>query len=619
MTDITAPPPGTRSPSWPVRVLLVARDAIWGIVDEFLLGAVRAGRIRLAGRTPAVQTALIVTGVILVVAFVSFASGDLFRTGQDLLVLPGGRSGRGTLIPAWLIPATFFLITVSMALLLAGSLHAALPMRITALIVGVLIPTAFMANAYAAREVSGATLWPGWVALAAIPAVFALRWRARERPGAELVVLLLLLTVTFGVAATAVTLADEVTGDGFALRQLALLVIQLTAIAYPLVFVAGLDVLAFGLDASSWSLRFVDRRIGQVAVLVGVVSLGLWRARDTVDRIAGDVRASGAYDTFMPILGAAILVAVIGAWWWVIRRLAGWGAGTRPGEDAVDHSSTRVRLWLAAAFSLITLVRVPVLLTVQVLVQMDWAGIGLLTFMLDVADFLGDDDVITTYRILLGTVLVGVGVLEARRGRITAALLIGTIGLTNLVGELYVTGPLDDLFWAAPEPVDTVWLAVFLGFTVWWMARGRFTEVRCERILFVLVLGALVAQFDFVTDPFGPLIGFTGVGFVVFGLVWGFLTGGGVANVSTPGFPRSSRAYLYLGYSLLSISLLHWSAVTHDLTAQEDIERTGQNGLAVLGYPLVYAVFAVMLAGALANRPVDEDPETQPVPAPPAP
>lgn len=607
MTDTAPRPSVTSSMAWPKRALLLARDAVWSIVDEFLIDAVRDGRIRLKGRTPAMRTVVIVVAVILAVTFVSFASGDLFRTGRDLLVLPSGRAGRGTLFPEWLVPVTFFLLTVSLALVLAGSLHAALAVRIPALLFGVLIPATFMANAHAGRSLSSLSLWPGWVALAAIPVVFAARWRAEPRPAPEFVGILVLLTATFGVAAAAVAQVDAATGTGSALGLLQILVVQLTALAYPLVYVAGLDVLTFGLDASSWSLRFVDRRIGPTAVVVGVAALGLWRVRDTLVRLADEVGDSGAYDTFMPIVGAAILVAVIGAWWAGIRRLAGWGPGTRPGEDTVEHSSTRLRLWLGGAFSLTLLLQVPVLLVLQVLVQMGWTGLGMFERIADVRDVLYDDDLVTAYRILLGLTLVGLGVHEARKARPAVALLVGTIGLTTLMTELYVTGPFDDLYWAGPEAIDTVWLAVFVGVTAWWMTHRRFTGVRRERILFALVLGALVAQFDFVTDPFSPFLGFTGVGFVAFGLAWGFLTGGGVADRTTPGFSRSTRTYLYLGYALLSIALLNWATVAHDLAAQENIASTGQDGADVLGFPVIYAVFALTLAGAVTNRPVDDD------------
>lgn len=597
---------GPSAPSWVREAWRFGRDAFRSLVEDFLAGTLRAGSIRLRGRVPAVQAVIVTTGALLALTFVSFASGDLFRTGQDLLAMPGGRAGRGTLLPAWLPSFTFLLIAVGIALLLAGALHAPPAVRLGALGLGVLVLMTVLATADAAKDLSGTVVGPGWVALAAVPVVFALRWRAPARPGPEFVVLLLLVAAVLGVADHGLASADAYVGDGFAAGQAGLIVVQLAAIASPLVFVAGLDVIAFGLDASSWSLRFIDRRVGPTVVIGAVVALGLWRTRDTLDRLAGEVGDVGLVDTLLPLLGAAVLVGAIAAWWAAVRWLAGWGPGQRAGEDSVEHSSTQIRLWLAGAFSLTLLLPVPVVLLSQVLVLMDWAGPDLLARLSDIIELLDRSWVATANRLLVGAALVALGAAEARRGRPPTALFLGTIGLSALLGQLFVTGPLDALHWSGPEAVDTVWLAVTLGLTGWWLAGRRFTDTRSARVLFVLVLGALVAQFDVVTDPFRPLLGFTGVGFVVFGLAWGFLTGGAATNASTPEFGRSARAYLYLGYSLLSVALLHWTTVAHDLDLEEGLAQTGADGVVVLGYPLVYAVFALMVAGAVADRPVDE-------------
>jgi hypothetical protein len=138
--------------------------------------------------------------------------------------------------------------------------------------------------------------------------------------------------------------------------------------------------------------------------------------------------------------------------------------------------------------------------------------------------------------------------------------------------------------------------------------RRTLTEARAERLIFLVLLSALLSHFDLIANPLAPLLGFAGIGFVVFGLVWGFMTGGGWTNGGSARFPRSSRVYLYLGYSLLSIALLNWFSVTHDVSELSSMQAAGQNGVTLLGYPLLFALFALVLAGAITNRPVGKPP-----------
>ena len=70
-------------------------------------------------------------------------------------------------------------------------------------------------------------------------------------------------------------------------------------------------------------------------------------------------------------------------------------------------------------------------------------------------------------------------------------------------------------------------------------------------------------------NPFSPLFGFAGVFFLVFGIMWSVVTGGGqFVHGDSSGLPRASRLLLYLGYVLLSVSVAHWYIISHNVVEQ---------------------------------------------------
>jgi len=112
-----------------------------------------------------------------------------------------------------------------------------------------------------------------------------------------------------------------------------------------------------------------------------------------------------------------------------------------------------------------------------------------------------------------------------------------------------------------------------------------------------VLITALLRQTDFISNRFSPFFGSGGVWFIAFGLAWDALTIGAWANQSSAGLPRVSRIFLYLGYTLLTVTVVCWAVSAHDLTAVNRL--TGEaalDGLQLYGRPMLYAIFAVTLA-----------------------
>jgi hypothetical protein len=126
----------------------------------------------------------------------------------------------------------------------------------------------------------------------------------------------------------------------------------------------------------------------------------------------------------------------------------------------------------------------------------------------------------------------------------------------------------------------------------------------------------LLRQTDYISNRFSPFVGSGGIGFIAFGILWDALTIGAWANEGSRGLPRVSRIFLYLGYVLMTVTVINWAVVSHDLAAVGHLTGDlGLVGLEAFGKPMLYTIFAIALAGAfrgisvtaLADPADDED------------
>jgi hypothetical protein len=124
---------------------------------------------------------------------------------------------------------------------------------------------------------------------------------------------------------------------------------------------------------------------------------------------------------------------------------------------------------------------------------------------------------------------------------------------------------------------------------------------KAGQLFFLLTITFLLRQTNFISSPFSPLFGFAGVGFIAFGVLWDALTSGSWANTSTPGLSRTTRIFLYLGYVILTVTVINWALTTHDLSSLSNLTgNTALVGLDRFGRPMLYAIFALTLSRILA-------------------
>jgi hypothetical protein len=134
-------------------------------------------------------------------------------------------------------------------------------------------------------------------------------------------------------------------------------------------------------------------------------------------------------------------------------------------------------------------------------------------------------------------------------------------------------------------------------------------------VLVALLMSALFAYREIVTDPIAFLLGFAGGAVVLFGFVWAFLTENGVANGDSPGYPRPARVQLVLANGVFAITVLAFLALARDPEATVSLGDLAEFGSQAYGDPLVASGLLLALWAAVRGREVDEVAELAPTPS----
>ena len=224
------------------------------------------------------------------------------------------------------------------------------------------------------------------------------------------------------------------------------------------------------------------------------------------------------------------------------------------------------------------------------------------TFAYDPAPIL--DRIIDPSRVLIGLALLVLAVLAARRGQANRALVLGSIGvmLTMLARQL-VFGDRT----AAPinqDGVNLVTSALIIVAVGVSLVRRRLTHRRAMAFAGVLILCALFSYRDFISDPLGSLLGFSGAALVLFGLSWDLLTDSGWGNRESRRFPRPTRVMLVLTNYVLTMTVLAYAALIRDGSTTIYLEPFAELGNLIFGTGLLAAAVVAVLDSTWRDRPI---------------
>ncbi|QEO09195.1 hypothetical protein [Protaetiibacter larvae] len=567
----------------------------WRVVVEFVqhvvIDQVRDGRLRDLG-WPLGLRPVVTVGVVgyVVAALLVLLSGPLrewiplaSQSGAVIFTLPRAI--------VWLLLA---LTALSMTLAACGALHARAWFRwltVGLVIVVLLFTTLPDQHELPLSRIVTILASVGLIVFVAIRGGRGFRWWEFAVVGA-------LVWGPLVVTAGVLTAINRPFGFDFLPILLSLMLSSLGQLAVPAAIAAGAAVANVTTSAAVWAGTVVRRVVGVRAVVVLLVLAVIWRGIDVGVGI-GAILAEDA--RVRAVLGGGILLALIAVSWFALARMrAGRGA-----PNAVEMIDGIDALALAvAAFTTTSVLATPVILVGNVAVGFG-APQGVADVLLAVAEFLADTAVVFGVRLAGGVVLLALAVVQARRGRRTTPELMAAVGIASVLIAATVLFEFP-LLWS-PEGLE-LWGAVLaVGVLLVAIIRRRVSPARATAVLVALLLSALFAYRDIVTDPIAFLLGFAGGAVVLFGFVWSFLTGYKIANQDSRAYPRPARVQLALANAVFSITVLAFLALARDPDAAVALGDLAAFGGQSFGDPLVAAVLLLALWAALRNRELDEE------------
>ena len=593
MTGIRADLPAGRLPGrGPGGPVISALVAVWRAA---IVQKVRSGRLRSAGWPYGLGAVVAVTAVLYVAAGVlALLSAPLRRA--DGLAVPGSLS---VSVPVHLVWLLTFLMVFALALFHTAAIHATwwltgLGLLVTSLLLGV----------WGVMTAVGGGMPLGAVATTVLVAVLVtLSLVRRRRRFAWWEFPMVLAVIGTSMALSLVMLSRQAAESHLRLTVVFLdqTVSTLQTLVAPAAIAAGAAVaeitVALTLAATRQlqrASRSTHRRWPQLllaaVVVVRLVQIGrqLW----TRDQVAGG---------WLVLVGAALLVAGLAGVSLLLIALGRGRAGKVQTEE-LPQELTRMGIPIGVAMIVLLLPLTLFLLAFQVLWSLDPTG---LSAQLAFDPSLLTDQLSELAQLSAGVIMVGLAVREtARRGRLDRGLLLGCAGVVLIMLEARV---LTGYRWALRIDADAVSLvATVLAVAVigWHLVRHRLTAQRATALTSVLILCALVSSRDFVSDPVGALVGYSGVALVLFGLTWDFLTGSDWANRDGSRFPRPVRVLLLLAYTLLTAAVVAYSALSRSRDRHATLDDYAQLGDLVLGTALLAAAFVTILRTVRTEEPL---------------
>ena len=596
------------------RVRAVLRD-LW---RTFFADPVRENVVRShgGGATAVSMVLLGLAGFAVAVVGVVLASTiGATPVGPETAVLANdAEPGLPVTLPVYVYPTYLALTLVSTFLGIFGAVFATRALAAVAVLFIFLCTSTLAGFAWSYRE----TAWPAHIALptaVAIPViVLLLRWRTPSPPVVQVVsCVAALLTVVPAAWAQidAFTMAGTSGGVALMARQAELIIFQLAFLVTPAPLLAGAAAVSFGRAVTDFLARAVETLLGGRHLLFVAAFLVLLGVR----LLASAATVLPADNTSQLMVKAALLALflVAAAWWWA------WATrGFDETPDEVEEGSARATIPVVGLL-LGLLIMVPGAL--GVLVYLEAAFFDTLTTVAlfnDVNELVGRPGVAPTTQVVIG-VLVAVWAVWAARRR--PSVVAAWVGIAGVVIAAVVTWNtlVTDRVWGLLTAADYARAALLVVTVataralVRWRVVGTAPSPGWTVTAFSAVaLTALVAQGSFLEDPFRPFLGFTGVGLVFFGLVWGFLTAG--AHSTATGLAGVGRTTVMLSYAVVTTLLVAWGDATGGLVGEALSGALALAGKAILGTALLVAFLAVWIPGLFAFAELPARPEKTPGP-----
>jgi hypothetical protein len=561
--------------------------AVRSVVDQAVLAKVREGRLR-DESWPYGLRAVVLVGVLLtaLTALLALFAGPI-RGWSDLTV----PNSLASSVPDDLVWVLIFLLAFCLALFVTAAVHGPWWMKALGLTALVMLLGVWSAATTTTRGLTVAV-----VAGAATIAVVAVLTVVRRRRGLgwwEFPVVLGLIGSVLALCLVDYAESERLTGFRLAPVFLDQTMNLLAFLVLPAAFAAGAAVAEIAVGLTVAAARTAQRQsrgrwpyvVLGAAVVLRLLQEGrrLW--------VLDPVRSG-----WIALLPAVGLVAAFTGLGWLITRLT--PLDHVPVISLPDDLS-RIAVPVGAAVIAMLLPVYVFVFGFQIVVSVNPRGAP---GGFDPSPLI--DRLVDGFRAVLGVLMVALAIWQARRGRAGLALVLGAAGLVlvGLAGRL-LTG----YRWALridPDALVSVTTLVIVVVLFVLLVRQTLSRDRALGLAALLVLAALLSVRSVITDPFSALLGYGGVAFVLFGVIWDFLTGSSWANADGRRIRQPVRVLLALGYPLLTITIVAADALIRRPRTFSDVTAFAELGELVLGTALLAAATVVVLSAVRADRPV---------------
>jgi hypothetical protein len=563
-------------------------------LDRVLRDPVRQGRLRNVDRRWPVGLGAIVATAYLAygvgMAIVIFSSP--IRETAELSI----SSSSSASMPRSYVWLLLVLVVLALALFQTSAMHASWWLRVVGLIASVVVTATW--------SLRGTSLAGGLVetvvsALLMIALVVFTLVRGR-RPFAwwEFPVVLLLLGTPVVLGVELMNRTSRPLGFDFVPVYLGSTMTMLAPAALPAAVAAGLSVAEITVSATLWATRLTAGHVARrVAYLILVLLLVIRVGQATTSIATWDFVRQGG-NVFLTWVIFAGLLAGLSV---LMLRLA--GVREHLAVSRLPERMAGMSLALGLGLVGLSFIAVVVLGVFSVLAALAPSQMAAQSgaWLNSLSSVTGPN----VFRILFALALIGLAIRFARRGQAGTALLLTAVGVMLLARVIRwaTSGVLDaGRGFDALNLVATAVLLVAISATA---VRRRLTPERAVGFSGALVLTALLGYHDFVSDPVGAVLGFSGAGLVLFGLTWGLFTDSGYANSGSRKYPVPTRVLFVLANAMVAISILAYSSLVRDPTATVNLEDFAVVGDEVLGTALLAATFVSVLTAVRGQRPIE--------------
>jgi hypothetical protein len=580
---------------------------VWLLVaggwETFVWGNIRAGSVSVAG-TPRSFRFLVRAGLGLTIALLfSLLFSDTWRRLSPLVpMLFYSDSLSGLYAPTILVPITIGLLTLAWAYLVSGALHA--PWWGKAAVLALLaifdmgltlqLITSLPEDLGLLAINFSAAAWPivailahvvGWVALLAL---FALRWRRPARPGFEFPAVLAIMTLMFFSSHYGTLASSQVfqaTTAATAL-QLTSTLETIGIFLIPFLLISGSEVAAFGMTLTSELTGRLGRpraaepkwlrRLWFCALLVFI----LWR-------IATLWIGPLISRSFVAPGGGALVAVVVGVLLYLLLRRRP-AVGNLPGWVVPAAA-----ILLYVMLLVVELVGFAASIVAAVLISSGLSPDRILVTANGLFAFISRDN-----EVLVAGLALAIGLLlwlraSIRRQPLPAAALFAWMFAAWLLFWVFTRRGqlLGRLSFQYRDIEALMALVLLISLLLAGLARRLSRQTLLHLTAAAILLWLLESQ-SWLSDPLSPVFGLLGAQafFLSVSIFLNVMQAGDhfALNEEAEGFPRMSRAQLYFGYALLTVTTINWLAASHNAPAVAQQGQIATNGFIAIGLPLAF-------------------------------